>query len=160
MGATIISNQVTCHKCGDTIWSAHRHDYKSCRCGNISVDGGCSYARRGGPGLVDNSFTEQTIELDEVLVEFIHNTSNSIFNSHNYENIVVLIFASLTKLGYKIVDADNKCDEDDLLYQKLLGKPLMEAAKQAVESNCNGWGVANACIREIRDQGMKIVKDC
>lgn len=44
----ILSNQVRCHKCGDTPFSGSRHDYKPCRCGSIAVDGGMAYLRRVG----------------------------------------------------------------------------------------------------------------
>ena len=39
----IISNSVQCLECGEGIWSAHRHDYVTCSCGKISVDGGMDY---------------------------------------------------------------------------------------------------------------------
>lgn len=44
----ILSNQVECLKCGDKPFSANRHDFKSCKCGSISVDGGMDYLRRVG----------------------------------------------------------------------------------------------------------------
>ena len=37
----------TCLVCNDTIISQHRHDYKSCSCGNVQVDGGSDYAKYG-----------------------------------------------------------------------------------------------------------------
>lgn len=42
----IFQNGARCLKCGDFIVSTHRHDLESCRCGNVSVDGGSWYARR------------------------------------------------------------------------------------------------------------------
>jgi hypothetical protein len=42
----IIQNQMQCLNCNDIIVSKHRHDYVSCKCGNVSVDGGMSYRRR------------------------------------------------------------------------------------------------------------------
>ena len=41
-----IFNGVKCLECFDIIESWHVHDFKSCKCGNISVDGGLEYARR------------------------------------------------------------------------------------------------------------------
>ena len=38
-------NQVKCLLCGDHPRSIHRHDYKSCKCGNVAVDGGSQYQR-------------------------------------------------------------------------------------------------------------------
>lgn len=44
----IIRNAAKCHGCGVTVESRHRHDFQECKCGNIFVDGGLSYLRRGG----------------------------------------------------------------------------------------------------------------
>lgn len=42
----IIENSAKCLKCGDKIVSKHRHNYITCSCGNVSVDGGLDYCRR------------------------------------------------------------------------------------------------------------------
>jgi hypothetical protein len=42
----LIKNQAKCLKCGDVLVSRHRHDFVTCSCGALSVDGGQSYARR------------------------------------------------------------------------------------------------------------------
>lgn len=39
-------NAATCKLCGDYIRSKNRHDFVTCKCGNVSVDGGSWYARR------------------------------------------------------------------------------------------------------------------
>ena len=39
-------NAARCLECGDEIESTHRHDFRTCSCGSISVDGGLSYAKR------------------------------------------------------------------------------------------------------------------
>jgi hypothetical protein len=44
----IIENTVVCLSCGDKIVSKHRHDFVTCTCGAVSVDGGQSYLRRVG----------------------------------------------------------------------------------------------------------------
>ena len=44
----ILSNQVECLVCGDKPYSSYRHDFKSCGCGAVAVDGGNSYLRRIG----------------------------------------------------------------------------------------------------------------
>lgn len=43
---TIISNKAMCLLCGDVVESTGTHDFRSCSCGNLSVDGGHSYLRR------------------------------------------------------------------------------------------------------------------
>ena len=40
-------NKAKCLKCGDVIESSHRHDFVTCSCGNLSVDGGHDYLKRG-----------------------------------------------------------------------------------------------------------------
>ena len=42
----IIKNQVKCNHCGDIIESKYLHDFKTCSCGCVSVDGGHDYLRR------------------------------------------------------------------------------------------------------------------
>jgi len=49
----IISNKARCRLCGDIIESKHRHDWKSCSCGAIFVDGGHEYLRRGAKNFED-----------------------------------------------------------------------------------------------------------
>lgn len=44
----IIRNSVKCLICDEEIVSKHRHDFRRCSCGNISVDGGTAYVRRVG----------------------------------------------------------------------------------------------------------------
>ena len=44
----IIQNAATCLGCGDFIVSKHRHDFVTCTCGAVSVDGGQEYLRRVG----------------------------------------------------------------------------------------------------------------
>ena len=60
MSIRIIQNQVECLKCGDRPFSAHRHDYRECKCGAIAVDGGLEYLRRVGDL---SSFKELSISL-------------------------------------------------------------------------------------------------
>jgi len=43
----VITNKIQCNHCQDIIESKSVHDYRSCQCGKISVDGGKEYFRRG-----------------------------------------------------------------------------------------------------------------
>ena len=58
----ILSNKIKCNYCGDIIESKYRHDYKQCKCGKCSVDGGLDYLKRGFPSEVpfdpDKHFTD------------------------------------------------------------------------------------------------------
>ena len=43
---TIIA--IKCKKCNHIIWSRHRHDYRSCKCGAVAIDGGRDYTKVNG----------------------------------------------------------------------------------------------------------------
>lgn len=44
----ILRNSARCLHCGDEVESTHRHDFRTCGCGELSVDGGHDYIRRIG----------------------------------------------------------------------------------------------------------------
>ena len=67
MRPKITKNAIRCNHCGDVIESAYRHDFKTCRCGRVSVDGGHDYLRRcfaASGDYTDLSEIEQTKEND------------------------------------------------------------------------------------------------
>jgi hypothetical protein len=43
----LLRNAAECGRCQDLIVSEHRHDFRSCKCGAIFVDGGLEYQRYG-----------------------------------------------------------------------------------------------------------------
>jgi len=48
----LMRNAAKCGRCGDVVESKFRHDFRSCSCGAIFVDGGLAYCRRGcEPGV-------------------------------------------------------------------------------------------------------------
>lgn len=44
----IVCNKAQCTICDDIIESICRHDFTTCSCGNLSVDGGLDYLKRSG----------------------------------------------------------------------------------------------------------------
>lgn len=42
----VFYNKAKCLICGEVIESKHVHDYVTCSCGNLSVDGGSWYCKR------------------------------------------------------------------------------------------------------------------
>ncbi len=46
MDKIIIKNAVKCNSCGEAIESKYEHDFKRCKCGRISIDGGKEYLKR------------------------------------------------------------------------------------------------------------------
>jgi hypothetical protein len=62
----ITRNRARCRKCNDIIESEYRHDFRSCECGAISVDGGKAYLRRlWGGGLKPERKSDSIEELSE-----------------------------------------------------------------------------------------------
>lgn len=59
----IIKNAAKCLKCDDIVESKHRHDFRQCLCGNLSVDGGKDYVRRA---YEDSTAVEEMSEYEEV----------------------------------------------------------------------------------------------
>ena len=58
---------IQCEKCGDVVYSRHRHDMRWCSCGNVAIDGGIEYARiswKSGeqPVLLDVDIGDVSIE--------------------------------------------------------------------------------------------------
>jgi hypothetical protein len=65
----IVQNAVICNKCDDFIFSAHRHSYVECKCGNIAVDGGQDYLRRVGRGITDKSYIDVSWDIPDVVYQ-------------------------------------------------------------------------------------------
>lgn len=54
---------VRCMFCKDVIYSRHRHDWRTCKCGGTFVDGGMDYLRYG---TTDNTTPQpQVVEDDD-----------------------------------------------------------------------------------------------
>jgi hypothetical protein len=89
----IVKNSAQCRLCGDVITSDHVHSFKSCRCGEISVDGGTEYIRR-----LANSF-ENLIEkienrkltleeIKEVKAKTMKRMRESSYSDSYYKNLI------------------------------------------------------------------------
>ena len=65
-------NAVICPICKDTIYSRARHDFRTCKCNGIFVDGGFDYLRIGG------NKTPEIIEIE------INVTKKELYNDWNY----------------------------------------------------------------------------
>ena len=57
----IFRNAVECKECLDIVVSRSRHDYRTCVCKAVSVDGGDDYGRRVGDLT---KMTEVTVTVD------------------------------------------------------------------------------------------------
>lgn len=59
----ILENAAKCLECKERIVSLHRHDFVTCSCGNVSVDGGHDYMRRAFKG--ENWYDDSVIYTKE-----------------------------------------------------------------------------------------------
>ena len=74
-------NAIKCNHCGEIIESTYRHDFKTCSCGRVSVDGGHDYLRRcfvERGDYMDLSETEEIAGDPEGLSELQRNTINAL----------------------------------------------------------------------------------
>lgn len=62
----IIANRIQCKHCGDIIESLTVHDFKTCSCGMVSVDGGHDYLRRVFSSEEDFEELSDTVEISEI----------------------------------------------------------------------------------------------
>jgi hypothetical protein len=58
-------NAAICHKCAEYVRSRNVHDFVTCRCGNISVDGGSYYAKRSFEDRTGSSWTDIVVPYKE-----------------------------------------------------------------------------------------------
>lgn len=61
MPVQITRNRAQCNTCKEIVESKTRHDFVTCSCGKLSVDGGTDYLKRsGGPYTELSEHTGQT----------------------------------------------------------------------------------------------------
>jgi hypothetical protein len=75
----IICNQARCSKCNTLVISHSTHDFKSCTCKNLSVDGGRAYLKRSWSRMWD--YEEESIYSDapfEIIRQHLYNASRGI----------------------------------------------------------------------------------
>lgn len=106
----IMSNKVKCKLCGKIIESKYTHDFVTCSCGKVSVDGGHDYLRRLGN-------LEDFEELSFVRV------SVKIYGYENYERV---------KNVYSLYDAEKdntfrcpKCNSSQIAIIKGDGEKII-----------------------------------
>ena len=67
-------NAARCKCCGDVIESRHVHDFVSCKCGAIFVDGGLEYLRRGAKdlNLIEDLSENISDKLSKIISKFVN----------------------------------------------------------------------------------------
>lgn len=56
----IVRNAIRCNHCGDVIESNYIHDFKTCSCRKVAVDGGHDYLRRCAASSEDYTDLSET----------------------------------------------------------------------------------------------------
>ena len=126
----ILSNQATCLKCGDTIFSAHRHDFVSCSCETICVDGGMDYIRRVGDML---NVDEQSIEWEDALYNTVlFALQEAEERGCNNLGVICTIARYLRDNGFEIKDTKDKTPEKE---EDILTKPSINWDEVSSEFN-------------------------
>ena len=102
----IVQNAVNCLSCGDLIVSKHRHDFVTCTCGAVSVDGGQEYLRRVGDfaNAVDLSWSlsDELYRDSADAVEEARNTGRNKFGIAN------AVMRTLREAGKIIADHEQR----------------------------------------------------
>ena len=62
----ITVSTIQCPKCKDTIYSRTRHDFRSCSCKSIFIDGGLDYTRTGA---LKEDIDINNLEIEEIKVD-------------------------------------------------------------------------------------------
>ena len=102
----IIQNAATCLACGDFIVSKHRHDFVTCTCGAVSVDGGQEYLRRVGDfgNAVDLSWSLP----DDVYKKCAEAAQNAADTGRNKFGIANAVMRTLRERGHIVAEGEQR----------------------------------------------------
>lgn len=104
----IIQNAVSCNGCGDFIFSKHRHDFVTCTCGAISVDGGQDYLRRVG-GRTPGSHTDHSWSLDsDLYFDCAKAVSDALDTGRNNIGVANAVLRKLREAGRIVADGEQR----------------------------------------------------
>lgn len=102
----IVQNAVICNKCDDFIVSKHRHDFVTCKCGNIAVDGGQEYLRRVG---TMKSYVDMSWSLpDEVYNECAKAVQEAMDTNRNRFGIANAVMRILREYNHIIAEGEQR----------------------------------------------------
>jgi len=105
----ILQNQAECLLCGDRPYSAHVHDFKECKCGEIFVDGGQVYFRGGFKNR--KNFKDISVSVNR---ELYNDMEEALIwakdNKRNELGAICAVFRAIRDNGYKLtkVEEDGK----------------------------------------------------
>lgn len=89
----VISNRAQCAHCQEIIESKHVHDYRPCKCGAISVDGGLEYLRRAYQKDGDIIELSEILNIEKIRLEKIRETVELANNRAEQEAMKTILMA-------------------------------------------------------------------
>ncbi len=102
----IVQNAATCLSCGDFIVSKHRHDFVTCTCGAIAVDGGQDYLRRIGDFT---NATDQSWSLDsDLYFDCAKAVTDALDNRKNHIGVANAVLRTLRGAHRIIADGEQR----------------------------------------------------
>ena len=72
----ITVSTIQCPKCKDTIYSRTRHDFRSCSCKSIFIDGGLDYTK---VGALKEDIDINNLEIEEIKMGIANNDFKNSF---------------------------------------------------------------------------------
>ena len=66
---------IRCPQCGDTVFSRAQHDFRTCSCGSVFMDGGLEYSRYG--------FLKEGFKNPEIVTVEINQTPQELYDDWN-----------------------------------------------------------------------------
>ena len=114
----IIRNRIKCVHCGDVLVSKHRHDFKTCKCGKVSVDGGLDYLKRTFDERFDFWELSELIDYEDdyTIVENALRQKEFKSNCNFCNSDKVLLYKGNGKYIYGLDFLGYKCDECKKIY--------------------------------------------
>lgn len=103
----IVVNKIRCKKCGDIIESKSVHDFVTCKCGAVSVDGGHNYIRRCGNLEDFEDLSEYEESVADAIRAFCEENSNaySIYEGYSGRNMFGRkCLGAVIREGYSYLD--------------------------------------------------------
>ena len=147
----IVSNSGKCDVCGDSIFSSYRHDFVTCECGAISLDGGQDYFRRVGS---IHGYTDTSIVMSKAAFDFAVDTLTdlrSVTVGDEPNEIMLCILRSLFNTACLTVDKWRDVESMLLTYH---GEDVRSAVEWGLDTGRNDVGIVNAVIRKVDEAGF------
>lgn len=142
----IISNQIRCRECGDTIWSTHVHDFVTCKCGLVGADGGMDYLKRMGE---KSDYEDMSIVIDDKFATLL---PSALFGRWEKGDDPAA-FYSLTRT---VFEKNGYPDVAEKMNDTKLFSVVLPALREAAKTR-TGLGMFCALLRAVRDSGAKDV---